>query len=226
MDHFTDSTLIDSWYRNAEAWGAAVRGARIPSRIRVTDRAIVDAVLSCRPRTVLDAGCGEGWLCRALAARGIRTTGIDAVPGLIEQARQGGGEFHCLSYEDLAAGRLAGRFGTLVGNFSLLGDESVQALFRAAPDRLEPNGSLVVQTLHPVVACGDRPYRDGWRKGSWDGCGGGFADPPPWYFRTLGGWSGLFADAGFALVEILEPLDPDTGKPASIIFVARPVAAR
>jgi 2-polyprenyl-3-methyl-5-hydroxy-6-metoxy-1,4-benzoquinol methylase len=225
MDHFTDATLIDSWYRNAEAWGAAVRGARIPSRVRVTDGAIVDAVLSSRPRTVLDAGCGEGWLCRALAARGIRATGIDAVPGLIEQARQGGGEFHCLSYEDLAAGGLPGRFDAMACNFSLLGKESVETLLSAARARLQPNGVLVVQTLHPVVACGDRTYRDGWRDGSWDGCGGGFAEPPPWYFRTLGSWSRLFVEAGFALLAIREPLDPDTGKPASVIFLGRPAAA-
>ena len=38
-------------------------------------------------RRVLDAGCGEGYLARVLAARGARVTGIDLSPRLIELAR-------------------------------------------------------------------------------------------------------------------------------------------
>lgn len=39
-------------------------------------------------RRVLDAGCGEGYLARVLAARGARATGIDLSPRLIEMARR------------------------------------------------------------------------------------------------------------------------------------------
>jgi 2-polyprenyl-3-methyl-5-hydroxy-6-metoxy-1,4-benzoquinol methylase len=38
-------------------------------------------------RTALDAGCGEGYLARALAARGATVTGIDLSPRLIGLAR-------------------------------------------------------------------------------------------------------------------------------------------
>src|SRR5215469_3907169 len=38
-------------------------------------------------REVLDAGCGEGYLARILAARGAHVTGIDLSPRLIEMAR-------------------------------------------------------------------------------------------------------------------------------------------
>lgn len=37
--------------------------------------------------SVLDAGCGEGYLARILAQRGARVTGIDLAPRLIEMAR-------------------------------------------------------------------------------------------------------------------------------------------
>src|SRR5919202_121145 len=40
-----------------------------------------------RGRRVLDAGCGEGYLARILAARGARVTGIDLSPRLIALAR-------------------------------------------------------------------------------------------------------------------------------------------
>src|ERR1700693_2164362 len=70
------------------AWTSSVRQGQIESRRLITDRSVIDAVLSCKPATVLDIGCGEGWLARALSRHGIRVTGLDAVPALIEQAKR------------------------------------------------------------------------------------------------------------------------------------------
>lgn len=223
----SDAKIIQSWRDNARAWTAAVRNGQIESRRQVTDWAIVDAILGRSPRTVLDIGCGEGWLARALDARGIETTGVDVVPGLVEDARRaGGGDFRVMSYEEIAAGKLAVRVDAVVCNFSLLGKESVEGLFRTVPSLLNFPGALIVQTLHPVAACGDLSYRDGWRSGSWSGCGPDFTDPAPWYFRTLEGWAGLFADNGYRLRETREPVHPETGKPASVIFIGEPAGHR
>ena len=41
------------------------------------------AVLALQPERVLDLGCGEGWLCRALLANEIEAVGIDGVPELV-----------------------------------------------------------------------------------------------------------------------------------------------
>ena len=84
----SDASIVDSWRKNAHAWTAAVRERRIESRTLVTDRAIVDAVLSRSPRRVLDIGCGEGWLGRALAGSGVALLGIDVVPGLIARGER------------------------------------------------------------------------------------------------------------------------------------------
>ena len=72
--------MLQSWDSNAGAWTDAVRERRIASRRAGTDDAIVAAVLRTKPANVLDVGCGEGWLARALAAHGCRTVGIDATP--------------------------------------------------------------------------------------------------------------------------------------------------
>ncbi|MCP1676431.1 2-polyprenyl-3-methyl-5-hydroxy-6-metoxy-1,4-benzoquinol methylase [Natronocella acetinitrilica] len=220
---FGDEQIIESWAINARPWTVAVREGQIESRKRVTDQAILEAVLDRRPGSVLDIGCGEGWLVRELVAAGIQATGTDVVPELVETARRaGGGEFHRLSYEEIATGKLTASVDLVVCNFALLGKESVEGLFKAIQSLLNERGTFVVQTLHPVMACGEAPYLDGWREGSWAGFSKDFSNPAPWYFRTVESWIALFVESGFQLVACREPLHPQTGKPASIIFIAEP----
>ncbi|WP_308368270.1 MULTISPECIES: class I SAM-dependent methyltransferase [unclassified Microbulbifer] len=222
---FSDKNILHSWHINAAPWIRAIGESDIASRKLVTNGAIVDAVLQRQPATVLDIGCGEGWLARVLAERGLEVCGIDAVPGLIEAAQHRAGpqeHYHLLSYEALAAGELRRRFDLLVCNFSLLGGESVEGVFAAAHNLLNPGGHLMIQTLHPMVACGDEDYRDGWRPGSWAGFSEDFSEPAPWYFRTMESWLRLVRGAGLHLEEMKEPLHPETGKPASLILVATP----
>lgn len=221
IDPLSDDKVVESWHNNAEPWTEAVRESRIESRKLVTDRAIVDAVMSRSPKTALDIGCGEGWLSRELASRDVRVTGVDVVPALIERANlAGGGTFVVASYDEIAAGRLDVKVDVAVANFALIGKDSVDALVASAPSLLNDGGSFVIQTLHPVTAGGDEPYRDGWRKGSWAGFSEDFTDPAPWYFRTIEGWTRLIRDSGLKLADLREPVHPVTGKPASLILIA------
>ncbi|MDP9203635.1 MAG: methyltransferase domain-containing protein [Gemmatimonadota bacterium] len=221
MDPSSDEKIVQSWYKNAHPWTVAVRENQIESRKLVTNRAIVDAVLSRSPRTALDIGCGEGWLVRVLAEHGVAAIGVDVVPVLIEQAkRAGGGSFHVASYEEIAEGGFDANVDVAVANFSLIGKESVEGVVRRAPELLNTSGALIIQTLHPVVATGDLPYEDGWREGSWSGFSDDFSDPAPWYFRTMESWHKLLAESGLRSIETREPMHPETGKPASVIFIA------
>jgi 2-polyprenyl-3-methyl-5-hydroxy-6-metoxy-1,4-benzoquinol methylase len=218
-----EQQIIRSWNANAKPWAQAVQAQSIVSRKQVTDRAIIDAVQSVGPSRVLDVGCGEGWLVRALCAPGMKITGIDAVPELVAEAsRLGRGEFHVQDYHAIANRQWrSGPFDAVVCNFSLLGKDSVDSMLEAIGGYLDEPGYLIVQTLHPVAACGDNPYQDGWRAGNWLGFGTEFSDPAPWYFRTLGSWLRVLRNSGFEVLECREPTAAGASAPASVIFICK-----
>lgn len=221
MNSFLDKKIVDSWNNNAALWVAAIRDNEIESRLLVTNDAIVNTILQRKPRSVLDIGCGEGWLVRELEFKGIKSTGIDITPVLIEYARNvGKGKFQLLSYEEISPKTVKHKFDAIVCNFSLLGNESVNCVFQQATSLLNNSGVFIIQTIHPVFGCGEEKYEDGWRKGSWTGFNEKFIDPAPWYFRTVETWKSLFSENGLALIEIIEPLNPNLKTPASIIFTA------
>jgi 2-polyprenyl-3-methyl-5-hydroxy-6-metoxy-1,4-benzoquinol methylase len=227
-----ETQILRSWHINASPWSRAIRSASIVSRELVTNGAILEAVTSVSlsasarrgPWRVLDVGCGEGWLTRALASLGMRVLGIDAVPALVEDAQKsGGGDFQVLDYAAIARREWrAGPFDAAVCNFSLLGAESVESLVAGLAGYLANPGHLIIQTLHPVAACGDAPYQDGWRAGTWRGFSSDFVDPAPWYFRTVETWQSLLERCGFDLVETREPKAAQATMPSSIIWICKP----
>ncbi|MGH8347934.1 MAG: class I SAM-dependent methyltransferase [Pseudomonas sp.] len=217
-----ESTLLDSWHHNAQAWIDAIRTSSIESRLKVTDQAILLAVLGRQPERVLDLGCGEGWLLRALTERGIDAVGVDGDATLVEAARAAGtAPVHLASHEQLAEAKVdIGRdYNLICANFALL-HQDIIPLLAAMNSLLAPGGALVIQTLHPwTAAAGD--YQDGWReetfstfKGQWQ--------PMPWYYRTLSSWLNALDMAGFALASLREPQHPQSPVPQSLLLVAEP----
>jgi 2-polyprenyl-3-methyl-5-hydroxy-6-metoxy-1,4-benzoquinol methylase len=215
-----ESTLLQSWNHNAQAWIEAIRTGAIESRLNVTNQAIVLAVLGRQPERMLDLGCGEGWLLRELEKRGIDAVGVDGDATLVEAARAAGtSQVHRATYEELVQARVdIGRdYDLICANFALL-HQDIIPLLAAMNALLAPGGALVIQTLHPwAVAAGD--YQDGWReetfasfKGPWQ--------PMPWYFRTLSSWLNALDMAGYRLASLLEPQHPQSPVPQSLLLVA------
>ena len=219
-DRSADHSIIDSWTDNAAAWTQVVRDGLIPSRRAGTDAAIVAACLSYGAGPLLDVGCGEGWLVRAMAAQGVTAHGVDVSAPLIDRARElGGGRFDMATYAQLEddATIAAGPWQTIVCNFALLGDP-LHPLLAALRRRLAPGGRVLVQTVHPWTARGDAPYHDGWRTERFDAFAVAFPTPMPWYYRTLGSWLQECAHAGLRVVQLDEPVHPDTGAPLSLLL--------
>jgi len=215
-----ESILLQSWHTNADAWIDAIRSGTIESRQQVTDQAILLAIMGRQPERVLDLGCGEGWLLRALADRGIDSAGVDGDATLIEAARAAGStSVHVASYQTLVEDEVdIGRdYDLICANFSLL-HQDIIPLLAAMQALLVPGGAMIIQTLHPwAVAAGD--YQDGWREESFAGFKGQW-QPMPWYFRTLSSWCNALDMAGFQLVSLQEPQHPQSPVPQSLLMIA------
>lgn len=224
MTDDADRTIRRSWDVNADAWTEAVRSGRIESRVNATDDAVIAAVRALGAASVLDIGCGEGWLCRALAGFGLDVTGFDASAALVDRAAAAGpGAYRTLAYDEFSAApeRAGGPFDVAVCNFSLLGMDILPVL-RAAAAVLTPNGHLVIQTVHPFTAASpDEPYEDGWRSEDFRSLGDGFSSSMPWYYRTVGSWIASLGSAGFELVECREPMAAGALRPASLLLTGR-----
>ncbi|RON51594.1 class I SAM-dependent methyltransferase [Pseudomonas frederiksbergensis] len=218
----SESSLLQSWHHNAAAWIEAIRSASIESRQQVTDQAILLAVLSRQPERVLDLGCGEGWLLRALADRGINVVGVDGDASLVEAARAAGSSaVHVASYEALVETQvdIGSGYDLICANFALL-HQDIIPLLAAMNALLAPGGALVIQTLHPwTAAAGD--YQDGWREETFAGFKGQW-QPMPWYFRTLSSWLNALDMAGFQLVSLQEPQHPQSPVPQSLLLMTAP----
>lgn len=223
--HADSAAVLRSWQDNAAPWTAAVRGAKIRSRTLVTNQAILEAVFALTPKRVLDLGCGEGWLSWLLAAAGIRVVGVDAIAALIEAAQDSLSDakpipqFCVLDYDQVPLALAGEHFDLIVCNFSLLDRDGVANLMRTISTLLTPAGLVLIQTLHPEHVGTPETRSDGWRSESWQGIGDDFRGRAPWYYRSMGSWRRLFAESGLQLVEKIEPLHPETGVPASVIFV-------
>lgn len=215
-----ESALLQSWHANADAWIDVIRSGAIESRQQVTDQAVLLAIIGRQPARVLDLGCGEGWLLRALVDRGIEAVGVDGDATLVDAARLAGTcTVHVADYDALVEAKVdVGRdYDLICANFSLL-HQDIIPLLAAMNALLIPGGALIIQTLHPwAVAAGD--YQDGWREESFTGFKGQW-QPMPWYFRTLSSWFNALDMAGLRLVGLQEPQHPQSPVPQSLLMVA------
>ncbi|MEQ9667453.1 class I SAM-dependent methyltransferase [Coleofasciculus sp. G2-EDA-02] len=217
-----EQRLINSWNNNASSWTRVIRNQQIESRVLVTNSAILETVIELNPKTFLDVGCGEGWLCREFNSKGIEGWGVDASAELIEAAQhEGDTRFLVSLYSDLTSHRFGdtSHFSCLICNFSILGQRDLAYIASAGLCLLEEHGKIIIQTLHPTIACGDAAYVPGWRETAWQGIGDETFHPAPWYFRTIESWIEEFHARNYRLLKLREPCHPATNKLISIIFV-------
>ena len=216
--------LLNSWDANAQQWFEAVRDSTIESRRLVTNQAMLDAITAQSPKRLLDVGCGEGWLMRALCEhmgeKAPEMLGVDGSQWLIDRLNALGGRGVCVTYESLIEtphpSLQQGYFDLVVANFSLLADHCVE-LLQALRPCLTPEGKLLVQTVHPHSV--SPSAREGWREEHFESFSGNW-QAMPWYFRDREGWLEVMTASGFTVESVKEPRHPHTDQPISLLMTA------
>jgi SAM-dependent methyltransferase len=116
-------------------------------------------------RRVLDVGCGQGVLGRALGELQVPSLGIDASPSLVEAAKRRAGrleEYRLGDARDLGPVLAGERFAAATAVLCLQDLDPLEPVFAGVAAALESGGRLVMVLTHP---CFRIPKRSGW---GWD----------------------------------------------------------
>jgi ubiquinone/menaquinone biosynthesis C-methylase UbiE len=142
-----------SYSENADFWVKIIRERLDRYRSELTDRAVLEAIGPTDGLTVLDAGCGEGYLSRILAQDGAETIGIDACPDLIKSAQELATDaglaidYHVGTVDDLPI--RDGQCDVVVCNHVLNDLQDIATPFREFARVIREGGRIVILMLHP-----------------------------------------------------------------------------
>jgi SAM-dependent methyltransferase len=136
------------WDDEAANWAAWARGSR-----RDAYRDYSPAFFELVPpagRATLEVGCGEGRVCRDLAARGHRVVGVDLSPAMVDFAAEAdpAGDYRVAHASDLPFAD--GRFDVVVAYNVLMDVDDLAGAVAEANRVLEPGGRLCACVSHPV----------------------------------------------------------------------------
>ncbi len=170
-------------------------------------------------RQVLDAGCGEGYLARWLAARGAHVTGIDLSAPLIELARaKDPGARIDYRVADLSRPLpdTAGRFDAVAGYLVLNDVRDYRGFAATLAAALKPGGLLALALNNPYSSVVDRHVTDYFDsdavsryRGLWE-----VGIRAYYHHRTLENYLDAFHAGGLSLVKLIDsPAMADTHHP-------------
>lgn len=205
---------VSSYSQNAAFWVDIIRNKRDRYRRELTDAAVLSLVKPRAGLRALDAGCGEGYLSRALAEQGARVVGVDTAVELVEAAqheavRSGLDVEHVVADAGNLPTEFTDGFDVVVLNHVVNDLEDPAPTFREAARALKPGGRAVVLMLHPCFAhqgIGVEDYFANFRASRCFEVDGTRSPAPVTYWvRPLESYSALLAEAGLVITGLQEP---------------------
>ncbi len=210
-----DYDAYASQYAANVAWREQHQAGSDPFGLLAPLLDLLGNIADCR---VLDAGCGEGYLARVLAARGAHVTGIDLSPRLIELARTKNPASIDYRVADLSQ-PVPGttRLFDAAASYLVLNDvRDYRGFASTLATALKPGGRLALALNNPYSAVIDRhisdyfdsgavsPYRGLWEAGI----------KTYYHHRTLENYLDAFLTTGLRLAKLTDiPARADTHRP-------------
>ena len=219
------SEARESWEQNTNEW--ITLRAQDSNRRFIVDPALWSLLGDVSGLSVLDAGCGNGYLTRILATKGANAVGIDYSKAFIEYCRKIEEEMNlgCKFYEasiTKMSDFKSQSFDLVVSNIVMVDVLDYKTAFKEIARVLKDDGRFIWSNVHPVFgrtagAINVRLPRDSPRNESrylkmidrYYDSGGElliWMTKPTWQFiRTLEEYSKALKNAGFVISQILEP---------------------
>ena len=209
----------DFWNRIADDWRIQVGDDGDRNRILNSDPVLWKFAGDVSGLTVLDAGCGTGYLSKKLRDRGALVTGIDFSERMIEIARATHPDigFRVDSCSEL---RTIGdeHFDVVIANYVLMDVPDLERTMKAFNRVLRTGGMAVLVFSHPCFPQGRATVSENDEETCYCWSSTYFeqrkcADPPWGHFkseficfhRPLSDYWKAFMAAGFAVVDFEEP---------------------
>lgn len=220
-NHITEE-LSQIWDLNAESYAAhCSRYGDRNKEVLLTPR-VLNWLGDISGLEVLDAGCGEGFLCRLLAERGARVTGVDYSGKLLEIARERTPQDLNIAYRHLNLETLdpipEASFDLIVSLLTLQDVPDYQAALREIERVLKPAGRCFLAFTHPCFTSDGGWVRDEqgkklhWKTDRYflerevemrlDPTS---EDNPIGFHRTLSSYYRAIREAGFIIHDLIEP---------------------
>jgi 2-polyprenyl-3-methyl-5-hydroxy-6-metoxy-1,4-benzoquinol methylase len=115
-------------------------------------------------KSILDAGCGQGYLCRLLAKQGAHVTGVEpAAPQITYAIGRERSDILDIAYvqEDLSKLRLNDRlFDAVVANMVFMDIPDYHQAMLNCVLYLKAGGSLIFSLIHPCFEGSDSEYSE------------------------------------------------------------------
>jgi ubiquinone/menaquinone biosynthesis C-methylase UbiE len=207
------------WDRVAEEWRIQVGTEGDTNRILNSDPVLWLFVGSVTGLTVLDAGCGTGYLSEHLRHRGAIVTGVDFSEQMIAIARR---DYPDIDFRVDSCNRLETVPGEsidiVIANYVLMDTPDLPGAMRAFHRVLREGGLCVVVFSHPCFPQGKAsispdadeityqwsfPYFEEERRT--DPPFGHFTSDFIWFHRPLSDYWKAFKAAGFEVIDFEEP---------------------
>ena len=214
---------IRRWDTHAKEWAGACTPDGGAHRVVLLNPALFELLGDCSGKRVLDAGCGEGYLSRKLAASGAAVTGVDFSKRMLDFARERTDPRLGIRYlhgncEDMHS-LGAGSFDVVVSNVVLQDLADFEAALGSMHFVLVEKGVLVFSILHPCFStpeCGwvkdDQGRKLYWKVDNYFS-EGAYEQPLPLdategvllFHRTLSRYLRTLLKTGFDLLDVIEP---------------------
>ncbi|MHA1204485.1 MAG: class I SAM-dependent methyltransferase [Candidatus Heimdallarchaeaceae archaeon] len=231
IDQINLDDTKNKWEQNAEIWISEYDTMSEQDEGDLNRQLVIDPVLmnligDVKGLSILDAGCGNGYLARKLAKIGAKVTGVDFSKNFIdycksrEEQEKLGCKFFTASLDDLSIFDEES-FDLVVSNIVFIDVKNYEQSFSEISRVLKQNGRFIWSNLHPCfgrinqfnmklpfdnprnedkIIIFDRYFDSRAKLISWGKI------KPIWQFeRTLTEYSKALKNAGFVITEIVEP---------------------